>query len=112
MSKRKQGYTVTGIPYADYIWSAEWAEVKRRYRASKLPQKCVVCGSSHVDLHHRSYRRLGAERLNDLVPLCREHHMIVHEKEKTFKSWTLWDSPRKLRKIEQKKRQRRQKGKR
>lgn len=64
--------------YRRYIRSPEWAEVRRRYRASKLPQRCRVCGSARVDLHHRTYSHLGHERLRDLVPLCRADHRALH----------------------------------
>lgn len=65
--------------YAVYLRSGHWQEVKRRYRATrKLPQTCVVCGNQRVDLHHLTYRRIGRERLTDLVPLCREHHDEAH----------------------------------
>lgn len=96
MTPRKQGYTVTGVPYAVYIRSAVWTEVKRRYRASKLPQNCVVCGNHHVDLHHKTYKRLGAEWLTDLVPLCRIHHKRVHRKAKNG-SASIWTGPRHVR---------------
>jgi hypothetical protein len=52
---------------------------KRRYRNSDYPQRCLVCGSLEFDLHHRSYARLGAEELYDLVPLCRRHHEDLHQ---------------------------------
>jgi hypothetical protein len=29
-------------------------------------------------LHHRTYERLGEEALDDLVPVCLEHHADVH----------------------------------
>lgn len=61
-----------------YLRSPEWAATKARYRASKMPQTCVVCGESRVDLHHRTYVRVGRERLADLVPLCRAHHREAH----------------------------------
>lgn len=64
--------------YRRYIRSPAWAEVRRRYRASKLPQRCRVCDSARVDLHHRTYSHLGHERLRDLVPLCREDHRALH----------------------------------
>jgi 5-methylcytosine-specific restriction endonuclease McrA len=65
--------------YAAYIRSAEWQAVRQRYFASPgMPQFCMVCGSSAFDLHHMTYRRLGHERLSDLWPLCREHHLGVH----------------------------------
>jgi hypothetical protein len=64
--------------YQSYIRSRAWSEVKARYRASNLPQKCVVCLADRVELHHRTYARLGHERLTDLVPLCRDHHKEAH----------------------------------
>lgn len=76
--RRKRGFTVDGIPYRDYIKSPEWADVKARYQKSRLPKKCMACGSKNYDLHHRTYKRLGKEWLTDLVPLCREHHDQTH----------------------------------
>jgi hypothetical protein len=64
--------------YAEYLRSEHWAAIKAKYRASKMPQRCVVCGEGWVDLHHRSYKRIGQEHLHDLVPLCRAHHNEVH----------------------------------
>ena len=86
--------------YAAYIRSSAWAKVKRRYRASKLPQHCAVCGDAKVDLHHRTYKRLGNERLTDLIPLCRPHHGDVHAmvKESANRSKVnLWSAVRRLR---------------
>jgi hypothetical protein len=59
--------------------SEPWRETKRRYRSSDYPQRCLICVSRDFDLHHRSYARLGAEELFDLVPLCRAHHDQLHE---------------------------------
>jgi hypothetical protein len=47
---------------------------------STLRQQCAVCWDPHVDLHHKTYRRLGEELLDDLVPLCRDHHDELHER--------------------------------
>ncbi len=69
---------VTKAGYKRYIKSAQWAAVKQRYRASKLPQVCRVCGARRVDLHHRTYDHLGHEPLRDLVPLCRADHQALH----------------------------------
>lgn len=68
------------VDYAAYLRSDHWADVKRRYRASKLPQHCVICKSDGpVEFHHRTYRRITQERLQDLVPLCRECHQWAHD---------------------------------
>jgi hypothetical protein len=65
--------------YADYLRSPEWAAVKWRYRRSKRPQGCQLCGAKPVDLHHRTYKRIGGkEHLSDLVALCRQHHDQAH----------------------------------
>jgi hypothetical protein len=99
---RTNGFTVDGVPYSIYIRSDEWAEVKRRYRASRLPQTCVVCGEKKVDLHHKTYKRLGKERLTDLAPLCRAHHKWLHRRVKRGTA-SLWSGPRLLKKHEKKK---------
>lgn len=63
--------------YREYLKAPHWAKLKARYRASDLPQECV-CGDPDVHLHHTTYERIGAERLTDLVPLCRSCHRLVH----------------------------------
>ncbi len=66
--------------YAAYLKSEHWGNFKKRYRASKAhPQNCRVCDTSGPDLHHVTYERLGAERLDDVMPLCDWHHRKVHE---------------------------------
>lgn len=65
--------------YKEYLNSHYWEEAKQRCRESSLPKKCIVCGEKKYELHHRSYARLGAELPEDLVPLCRKHHKIVHD---------------------------------
>jgi hypothetical protein len=100
-SKRQRVFLKNGLRklgydnYMAYLLSPEWASVRERYRTSesnKLPQKCVVCSDSHFDLHHRTYKRLGAELLSDLVPLCRLHHEELHRR-----GLNVWDGPRILR---------------
>jgi hypothetical protein len=63
--------------YAQYLRAPHWQDVKDRYRASDLPQACF-CGEETVDLHHMTYERIGAENLDDLAPLCRSCHQLVH----------------------------------
>jgi len=60
------------------VWQAEW----QRRHPGQAPV-CAACGGPwdlrHGDLHHRDYRRLGAEAFTDLVPLDRACHDRVHE---------------------------------
>ncbi len=64
--------------YREYLRSERWYETRTKYWKSALPQKCVVCYDPNVELHHRTYQRLGRERLTDLLPLCSEHHNALH----------------------------------
>lgn len=78
-SKLRSGLAKLGMTYKEYLQSDHWKAVKEKYyRAHK--RECWVCGSTRqIDLHHRTYKRLGGEHLRDLVPLCREHHHQFHE---------------------------------
>ena len=80
------------VSYGCWMASPGWAEVRRRWhrewiRRHGADPSCAVCGGgwnlAGGDLHHRSYRRLGAECFEDLVPLDRDCHDRVHE---------LWDT--------------------
>ncbi len=66
--------------YAAYIKSPEWRLVRKAYFASRLRQRCVVCDATkNIHLHHRTYKRLGQERLHDLEPLCAPCHAATHD---------------------------------
>jgi hypothetical protein len=97
--------------YRDYLRSPHWQDVKRRYRASKMPQDCKVCRARWVELHHRSYRRLGNEKLHDLVPLCAEHHKGAHAYHRAHGTRgghrSLWHLTRRYIKIERRRAERR-----
>lgn len=43
MVARLRGMRMT---YAQYLASDHWADVKRRYRGSGLPQRCLGCGNA------------------------------------------------------------------
>lgn len=68
--------------YDEYLRGAHWQDVRRRYRESNRPQVCDWCGETKVHLHHKTYARLGAELLTDLVPLCAVCHATMHTLER------------------------------
>lgn len=73
--------TLPPSAYKDYIASDAWKRRKqwwRDHRRSPRRRRCRVCHARHYALHHRTYRRLGHERLRDLVPLCHRHHEALH----------------------------------
>lgn len=65
--------------YSDYLQSKHWKE--RRRKQLGLSPSCYACGcKGGLQVHHRTYARLGAERDDDLVTMCRDCHMDMHEK--------------------------------
>lgn len=76
--------------YDDYMASSAWAEKRRAYKAERL-WACCVCGLERPDLHlhHITYIRLGKERLDDLIPMCADHHAAAHRLEKQGKALSL-----------------------
>lgn len=78
----QQRLRMLGYPsYAAYLRSPHWQQVRRAYWAGAGPSPhCAVCERTDaLQLHHRTYRRLGRERLDDLVLLCADHHRAVHQ---------------------------------
>ena len=66
------------MDYATYLQSDVWktraAEAKRRAR-----YECALCTSSRsLEVHHRTYVRLGREAESDLIVLCRRCHRRHH----------------------------------
>lgn len=46
----------------------------------KHEKACRACSSKHeIHLHHHTYNRLGHEHDDDLVPLCKTCHFLVHK---------------------------------
>jgi hypothetical protein len=67
-----------GSEYARYLASPEWFVV-RRIALAAAGGRCQVCnGVEQLNVHHRSYERLGAELLADVIVLCRACHELFH----------------------------------
>lgn len=65
--------------YDAYMASPAWQERVEAY-FSTVPKLCMACLSPEaVSLHHVTYERLGAEDDDDLMPLCRTHHLALHD---------------------------------
>lgn len=68
--------------YQAYINSREW-QMKAR-AAKEQAGECALCTSTRsLEVHHRTYARLGHERQSDLIVLCgrchRRHHGTYDE---------------------------------
>jgi 5-methylcytosine-specific restriction endonuclease McrA len=70
------------IDYESYIQSKDWRKVRERYFNSNMPQVCFACSKTKqpgFHLHHKTYKRLGAEYLTDLMLLCPDCHTKIHK---------------------------------
>lgn len=71
------------INYHDYIKSEYWKSKANRMR--KLADyRCQVCYSYDdvLEVHHRTYERLGRELDSDLIVLCHSCHTLFEAKSK------------------------------
>ena len=68
------------MPYVDYLKSPEWRE-RRKQALDWARNACQLCNSPKepLNVHHRTYDRLGAELPADLVVLCKDCHEKFHE---------------------------------
>lgn len=102
------------IKYYLYINSEQWKQKRRDFFASNIHKcysklgkwNCYCCEAIDVplDLHHRSYKRLGNERIStDLIPVCRKCHNDIHYllKKNKKNGWNLWGATKAIRKKRQ-----------
>lgn len=73
--------------YHDYMLSERW-RLKRGIVIRVCGFQCQRCGSKHdfrnrLQVHHYTYERLGDERLDDLVALCKACHKIADKERLT-----------------------------
>ena len=64
--------------YQAHMRSNKWRKTKKRVLIF-WDFKCATCNQkTQLTVHHRTYERLGAELITDLVPLCDDCHKAVH----------------------------------
>lgn len=84
--------------YAGYITSAQWFRKREQWaaceaaRLSPAPIQCrgncgTVWSLRSGDLHHITYDRLGEEAHEDLWPMCRSCHTMIHDLMESSRSW-------------------------
>ena len=76
----------------DKIWKGvsfeEVKKLKKRYKTSsrirKQNLKCIICGFKEtIDIHHINKDRKNNYK-NNLIPLCPNHHTMIHRLKKTL----------------------------
>lgn len=66
------------LPYAAYLRTEHWMIV-REAALTRAMRRCQLCNSDRsLEVHHRTYERLGAERADDLTVLCSSCHELFH----------------------------------
>lgn len=69
------------IRYREYLNSPEWHQ-RRNQALRDAGYRCQKCGvKRNLQVHHESYERLGAERPEDLIVVCRGCHLGHHYNE-------------------------------
>lgn len=64
--------------YADYLLGAHWKD-QRLQALAAARNRCQICNSpSDLQVHHRTYERVGHESTGDLTVLCGRCHRAFH----------------------------------
>jgi hypothetical protein len=64
--------------YQAVMASSGWRR-RRRRALRRAGRRCQRCGApGPLDVHHRTYARLGRERPGDLLALCESCHRALH----------------------------------
>jgi 5-methylcytosine-specific restriction endonuclease McrA len=73
--------------YRAYLASPAWDRT-RRAALDRARWKCAVCGLGHdLEIHHKTYERLGAEAWGDLICLCRLCHLAADRRRSRMGAW-------------------------
>lgn len=69
---------MTKDEYVVYLQSDHWQTTRKAALARAL-HRCQVCNrDKNLDVHHRTYERVGREDAADLTVLCRDCHSLFH----------------------------------
>jgi 5-methylcytosine-specific restriction endonuclease McrA len=67
--------------YREYLKSDHWREISAEARR-RAENRCQVCNSDgELNVHHRTYERIGNERQSDLTVLCARCHKLFHNRD-------------------------------
>ena len=64
--------------YGDYLKSHQWKD-KAKQAKERAGNRCQLCNSPNkLQVHHRTYERIGLEDNSDLIVLCDSCHRKFH----------------------------------
>lgn len=64
--------------YQEYLNSPKWQTIRDKMHNKYV--KCRCGSSEHLIVHHKTYERVGHERLRDLELLCGLCHRLAHHR--------------------------------
>ena len=66
------------LPYREYLKTGHWQRV-RALALEQAEHQCELCSATDdLEVHHRTYQRLGFERPGDVIALCARCHGDHH----------------------------------
>lgn len=76
--------------YADYLRTRHWFGVRKV--VLRLVPFCEECGVESVpfEVHHKTYRNIGNEKLDDLQVLCNKCHKAAHHGSRLMSPFSEW----------------------
>ena len=76
--------------YQAYLESSAWQDV-RRLVIDRFGGRCATCNASDgLEVHHRTYERVGDERMDDLTLLCSQCHELLHSTWRALEASPSW----------------------
>lgn len=74
------------MDYGDYMKTNHW----KHFRSEAIKffgAKCQLCNDTQTEIHihHKTYDNRGRETFNDVIPLCKNCHELVHDIKKPQK---------------------------
>lgn len=68
------------MTYDEYMGSTEWS-ARARLARRRAGYRCMLCyRRAPLEVHHRTYERLGNEKDTDVIALCAECHARHHDR--------------------------------
>lgn len=66
--------------YAEYYTTRHWGVTKIRKFKRNKDRRCEMCGRRHknIQVHHKHYKSLGNEAMEDLIVVCPDCHTNMH----------------------------------
>jgi hypothetical protein len=82
------------LPYSEYLKTTHWRRV-RQWALERARRACALCPTTRdLQVHHRSYARVGCEQPEDLLVLCRRCHERIMASSQRPRSGKWWDPKR------------------